>query len=689
MSDQNTIEIMPPTPEIKPASVKEKTRIKEIDQRAERLVEGLNKTIEEAKRPEAFSPPEISSISRPKQEELSAELAPKVTAHVILKAFRETIGRENESWMEGLEKRVSTAKELQEAEDNGALFNWVEEEKYGGPPPGPQRILDKIKWKLSGKAYQDKLVNEHVNLLQNQINEIERELKPVDKQLAFSPEEEAVVKSAQTIIAESKKRVEELTEVSPAPPETFEQLKRVKEEVQKLALEIKEQYLKMFRSSGIYKTLGDEFYAEFDSTSVRYHERREENERKAKALISGEIQAFNQSLVEIQKRFASLADFSKGRILAKQREEIAKFAELYALQGEKYTQQRAEKVETLIDSLWKLSEVLECFDFDLRQRFRRDQKGRVVGVYEESVEGVLRAISEQIEAGIDFRRKGIEVCDSIEEALGESFVEAYESKVVLENQLPEKREFPEGDVYERLIHHYFEDRKERPSNLKIRLFKHNGEVLVGLDYDFNNQIRLLQIMDAVYPGYCNVQHLLFVSKDIGKVFDVTTLIPKSKWRGMEWTLRYMPDETIKPFMERYGRDYPDKKNESFIVYGDLDSPGKIAALFHEFGHQIVTSNSDRKLAQEAQELRTRSMFQLGGASNMPKEKFIRTKKLLVINERRASARGLWLLRALKQKGIDFGVKMREFVKPLDDALRTYERGYPQFYPECGVRFTRK
>ncbi|MBM4401901.1 MAG: hypothetical protein FJ044_01515 [Candidatus Cloacimonetes bacterium] len=681
-----------------------------IGTRGEDLAESLARELELAKTTEVFRCPlEIPVIDKEQKEGLVRQLTTQLLEQARLREYWEGEAKGDRSYSEQTQAKIAEAETLQEKGDIDGLFDWVQAERYGAyrgeSSSQISETIQKWQWRLGGQKRRDRIVTEEIEFLQSQAEKYKSRLTEVGAKITPLQEKQREWDNAQTTIVELESKARKI--VNPEAdqvPDSLQLLQQVKNEVGVLIQEIKGKKLESLSLSAAVHYLGEKVYQRGAECRIAF-DRREEVVEVINSSLEEEFASIEKDTQCFGEDFLGLAEFAKGKILAKMIGEVGKIAEGYTiLPSDQYDQTKVEQVGKMIDQLSEFAVTLGYDDIDVRRRFQRDETGKVVGFYEESLGGVLKALSEQIEAGIDLRKQKPEVYASMSEALGTKLETSLTAEALfLDQRIPKTSKAflsykdPETDqlfnisAYEAIAGHFLGDKAQPPEGTHFRLFKYEGELLVSLEHDLNEQVKVVQIMDVDLPreketekerGWINVRNLLLVSKQTGKVFDFASLLPE------DYTLRYVPDKTVRSFQAEYGK-YSEESPERFVQYADLTSPEGILALFHEYGHQIVTTNSDKELACEAQALWEQSRFYAGGAAAMPKDVFVRTKRLLAMNERGASARALWLIRRLKQEGISLGMEIKQITGFLDDALQTYEKAYPHLYSECGLRFTRK
>jgi len=666
-------------------------RPKTIDKKAEELTERLQKEIIVAKSDSVLSPPEIEPFTDSQKNELIARVSPKLTDLIYLISYWETDGRRDRSNLQQIQEKLAEIQRLRQTGDTEGLFKWVLNKRYEfqKPPSLATKISEKIKWKLGGSKYQNELIAKEIGFLEKKADECQPHLGNVEQKITPTEEEEEELKAIQAVVAELEDKADRATKKEKIP-DSLEELRYLKEEIESLRKKMRQEGVSSLSLRGKLKTLAQSIYERNRYKAISLKKRKEVT-KLVKQAVEEEIETIERKSQSVGQNFSKLAELAKERILLKLIKEASTIAEEYSSLLGGYNQIRAKRMDRIIDQLSELATALGRDDIDVRRKFKRDKEGRVVGVYNESPGGILSTLNEQMKAGIDFKEREIIIYDSIEEALGPELQKDLESPLLVDQKPKKDRYDPNIRAYEAIAGRFSKD-KIPSEEVHFKLIEHGGSLLAVLEHDLNEQLAILEVMDAKFPKnketdreeeWINVKRLLLINKKNGQVFDIGNLLPK------DFTLRYINTSSSKKlsfFSAEYGK-YSSLPNERYIQYSDLSTAEEIAALFHEFGHHIVTTNSDMVLARRLEQLRLKERFQ--SVSNMSKQEFVATKKLLVANERGAWARALWLVRELKRKGIDIGIGIKEISKLSHYALQTYEKKYPQLYPEIGKKFTHK
>jgi len=311
-----------------------------------------------------------------------------------------------------------------------------------------------------------------------------------------------------------------------------------------------------------------------------------------------------------------------------------------------------------------------------------------------NIGSVLERLRSHVEKGVSLKEDGLRVYNSIKEAVPPALTRAMEVDVVFKNQeIPrEKRLFGNSCFYDEKLKKLFDvDAYDAVvklykdlygSSTNVKLIRYAGELVVVTDQKCGEKLRIVQVTDSDFPiaesginaselhqpdriarkkTHIPVRHLLIQDTVTGKVFDARSLLPD------DWSLEYAPDALWGKFSQSVSHKH--------LHYSELISPAKIAGIAHEHGHNLYTINDDPELAKEAERLWVESRFTPGGVQTLPPDVYRRTKKLLIANERGASAHGVQLLRMLKERGIDLGLSAEKLVEFYDKALVSYERLY--------------
>jgi hypothetical protein len=311
-----------------------------------------------------------------------------------------------------------------------------------------------------------------------------------------------------------------------------------------------------------------------------------------------------------------------------------------------------------------------------------------------NIGSVLEKLRSHVEKGVSLKEDGLKIYDSIKEAVPPALTRTMEVDVVFKNQeIPrEKRLFGNSCFYDEKLKKLFDAdaydavvklyKDLYGSSANVKLIRYAGELVVVTDQKCGEKLRIVQVMDSDFPiaesdmnagdlrqpdgiarkkTYIPVRHLLIQDTVTDKVFDARSLLPD------DWSLEYAPDVSWGKFSQSVSHKH--------LRYSELISPTKIAGFAHEHGHNLYTINDDPELAKEAEKLWVESRFTSGGVQALPPDVHQRTKKLLIANERGASAHGAQLLRMLKERGIDLGLSAEELVNFFDKALVNYERLY--------------
>lgn len=326
-------------------------------------------------------------------------------------------------------------------------------------------------------------------------------------------------------------------------------------------------------------------------------------------------------------------------------------------------------------------------------------------ITEKNIGAVLKRLRLQVERGITLNQEGIEVSSSVEEVLPVGLLQAIQTDVVCHNEPipreegmwgnksgffidPVLQKMFDGDAYDEVLNF---QRNLYGENFNVKLVRYKGTLVVVTEHQAGERLRIIQVLDCDFPQtakyrdfrrkvreenldptswpfakqdqketYILAHHLAIEDTKTGKAIDLKTLLPD------DWTLRYRPTTYL-----AFSQD----SNKKHLRYSELSSPELVAGFLHEYGHCVFDAHYP-ELCKEASELWQRSRLELGGPRALPPEVFTRTKELLVRIERGASAKGLQVLRILREQGLDIGVPLKVITDRIKDALASYERGYP-------------
>jgi hypothetical protein len=320
----------------------------------------------------------------------------------------------------------------------------------------------------------------------------------------------------------------------------------------------------------------------------------------------------------------------------------------------------------------------------------------------DNIGNTLAKLRSQVEAGITFNEEGVQVYDSMDNLPQETRrYFANDADIISTNELPpldsRSRGYRDENTGEsidvggmRTILEANDVVYKDKGNLNVKLVRNGENIRVVTEQSCGPRLKIYQIMGTEFPpteeyeqylrdfsegkerqrplrteeNYLLVQHLIFEDTVTGKVFDARSLLPD------DWEMRYVawPENKLAAF----GQDFDDQ----YVSYGNLMEPALIFGLLHEQGHNLYTANDDPELSDTAKELYARSKTQLGGSTSLPPDVYEETKRLLVANERGASAHAFQIIRILREKGIDLGVSTEELANLAHQALISYEKGYP-------------
>jgi hypothetical protein len=296
---------------------------------------------------------------------------------------------------------------------------------------------------------------------------------------------------------------------------------------------------------------------------------------------------------------------------------------------------------------------------------------------ENGIGNVILGIKDQIESGVRFDGNGVQI--STEKQLMPLGLIDIDPNTIADQST--------RDAFDQAI-------SIKDNNENIKLVDQSGKLMILSERTTGN-IKVIEIYDASLPkttkyknyldrrangqltldeqnlgfgidsrkkeDFSPVQNLIIVDTSNGNAFDFRQMLPD------DWNLLnhiYQGDKY-------FSQEFKDKT----ISFGKLQSKEDIVKLLHEFGHAIFSANDDPEMYEQAIKLWEESAGQLGGLKSLPPEVFSKTVELLARNERGASARGLELIRILKQKGLDLKIDIQQQIKIVENALETYRKGF--------------
>jgi len=296
---------------------------------------------------------------------------------------------------------------------------------------------------------------------------------------------------------------------------------------------------------------------------------------------------------------------------------------------------------------------------------------------ENGIGGVILGIKDQIESGVNFDRNGVQVSTE-KELVPLGLVDVDPNSI---------KDQSAKDAFDRAT-------SIKSEGENIKLVEQSGKLMVQSEQTIED-IKVIEIYDANLPqtaryedyltrkassqltideqnlgfaidsrkkeDFSPVQNLIIVDTSNGNAFDFRSMLP-ADWKLLNYI--YGGDKY-------FSQEFKDKT----ISFGKIQSKEDLVKLFHEFGHTIFSANDDPEIYQQAITLWEESAGQLGGLKNLPSEIFGETVKLLGRNERGASARGLELIKILKQKGLDLKIDIQRQIEIVEGALETYRKGF--------------
>ena len=298
-------------------------------------------------------------------------------------------------------------------------------------------------------------------------------------------------------------------------------------------------------------------------------------------------------------------------------------------------------------------------------------------ISENGIGNVIIGLKDQIESGVNFDGNGVQVSTE-KELMPLGLVDVDPNSI---------RDQSAKDAFDQAI-------SIKNENENIKLVEHQGKPMVQSERIIGD-VKVIELFDASLPqtakyksyldrrasgqltideqnlgfgigsrkkeDFSPVQNLIIVDTSNGNAFDFRSMLP-TDWKLLNYI--YGGDRY-------FSQEFKDKT----ISFGKIQSKEDLVKLFHEFGHTIFSANDDPEIYQQATTLWEESAGQLGGLKSLPPKVFDRTVKLLGRNERGASARGLELIRILKQKGLDLKIDIQQQIKIVEDALETYRKGF--------------
>lgn len=296
---------------------------------------------------------------------------------------------------------------------------------------------------------------------------------------------------------------------------------------------------------------------------------------------------------------------------------------------------------------------------------------------ENGIGNVILGLKDQIESGVNFDGNGVQISNE-KDLVSSGLVDIDPNSI--KNQSAK-------DAFDQAI-------SIKDDNENIKLVEQQGKLMVQTERIIGD-VKLIELYDASLPqtakyknylarrasgqltldeqnlgfgidsrkkeDFSPVQNMIIVDTSNGNAFDFRQMLPD------DWNLLNHIYQGDKYFSQVF--------KDKTINFGKLQSKEDIVKLLHEFGHAIFSANDDPEMYQQAVKLWEDSRFQLGGLKNLPPEVFSKTVELLGRNERGASARGLELIRILKQKGLDLKIDIQQQIKIVEDALETYRKGF--------------
>lgn len=617
-------------------------------------------------------------------------------------------------------QEIAEYERLEKIKDQDTLFEkWftnqhLDDEK---PPSRTAKTLARAQWKLMGQKNRMAVIAQEKQMYERLWAENQATLAPIDQQLAYPPEEKVgmLVHQRQAEIS-----VQEAMERTNMPPADLKELAERRKQTEADILKAKEAYKQMLSHPALPKEVGIHI-AEAEGAEFR-----SSNESKlepaAKGNIQEQITIINTNLSEAQAALKDMTQAVEISVIKGYVREIGELVkELEALTPELQKQMGNQ----LIDGVATLATKLGMDETDIRLLFKRGRNGVVTGVYNGTLGEVAQVLAQQVEDGIDLKGgQGIVTADSLEKLNPELAIQLNTTLIGQEQlaqavtantdklKINDKKEIDISGA-KKLYLHYAKD-GILPEGIDIRLVNHREPPRIVLTQKISDSLTATHVLTEAIEGdwtkinsgvqfdnpviaepgkvgetasWFRVEHLILNDTVTKQNFDVRSII------SSKCDFRYKPNQTTEGMSAEFG-EYSRLSSEKNIQYTDLSSAERILALFHEVGHNIHTAHLDSKFAGEGQHRleKINSLVAQNKATDktlLTKEEYIKTKRFMVINERGASARALFIAKELKKRGIRSGLANQQMTDYVETALVSYEKGLPQLYPECGRPFIRE
>jgi len=596
-------------------------------------------------------------------------------------------GAGDKSYMTQMQQEISRGQGLMTDGTTSDVYHWLRDRQsnyLANDQDSQPRISELARifvLALLGVDYRNSLIQGEINFLLGEETKYEDRLCRNTEIVALSESEELELHQYERNTEEQRSIIIQiLDQISDC--DSFTQLATLKQSFADAVVALYKERITKARLQGFAKEFAKEISGKSESPP-HYAE--------SEKLIEYVEQELRREFLSIRVEIEELIALSLAQLNQAKSPIFARLIERARLAIEQNSAKNQDETEALIGALLNLSSTLGFDDFALRRRFEVDKLGAVEGISPHTFGAELNALSRQVESGMDFEGNGIQMYESIGEALEASGYPSLKNENVLINNdvIPrEQLELLDGkptgfktekgifDVssYQAVASHIGKNYSQ--TDRECRLVAHEDNLLLVSEYQLGGGLRMHEVADSNLAnreqsgiGYVRVKALFLTDESSGKTIDLTTLVSNY------CEVRYVPDISTSSFRAEYGTYTLDPSR--FVQYADIVNQSCLFAFLHEVGHQIVSSHTDPVLMKRLRDFYSRSVFTLGSPAEMPEEDYETNRVLLIANERGASARALWIVRELKKRGIN--INSSEFSEFIQVALQSYEKKYPDIY----------